>query len=77
MDVATIKGVVDRLRDKGLVRAEHDPNDKRRMLISLNRAGADLLQRMTHEGRRISAETLAPLSEVESNALLTLLGKLT
>ena len=34
MDVATIKGVVDRLRGKGLVTLNPDPNDKRRTTIS-------------------------------------------
>ena len=35
MDVATIEGVVDRLRQKGMVIIEPFQNDKRRILISL------------------------------------------
>ena len=36
MDVATIKGVVDRLRQRDLVVVRPDPADKRRSLISLS-----------------------------------------
>jgi len=77
MDVATIKGVVDRLRHKGLTRAAADPNDKRRMLISLTEEGTDLLERMRAIGRKISDETLAPLSKEEQTTFLALLIRLT
>ena len=77
MDVATIKGVVDRPRDKGLVKAEKDPGDKRRVLLSLSGAGVELLQAMYAQGLRISHETLAPLSAAESRTFLELLRKLT
>lgn len=76
MDVATIKGVVDRLRQKGLIVAEPDPDDRRRMLISLSDAGMALLARMQDVGRRISAETLAPLAPDERDMLLRLLRRL-
>lgn len=76
MDGATIKGVADRLRHKGLTRTIPDPDDKRRMLISLTEEGKTLLARMTGRGRQISAETLAPLSPAEQARFLDLLGKL-
>ncbi len=76
MDVATIKGVADRLRSKGLTRVVPDPDDKRRMLISLTDEGAALLARMREVGRRISDETLAPLSKAERASFLALLNKL-
>lgn len=77
MDVATIKGVVDRLRQKGLTLSRPDPEDKRRMLISLSEEGAAMLDRMTAVGREITGETLAPLTAEEQRTLLTLLQKLT
>ena len=77
MDVATIKGVVDRLRQKGLTLSRPDPEDKRRMLISLSEEGAAMLDRMTAVGREITRETLAPLTAEEQRTLLTLLQKLT
>ena len=77
MDVATIKGVVDRLRQKGLTLSRPDPEDKRRMLISLSEEGAAMLDRMTAVGREITGQTLAPLTAEEQRTLLTLLQKLT
>ena len=76
MDVATIKGVADRLRQKGLILAEPDPNDKRRTLISLSTAGIALVARMQAVGHAITAETLNPLSASEQRNLVKLLRKL-
>src|SRR6202051_2061499 len=39
MDVATIKGVIDRLTARGLTETSADPQDGRRLLVSLTRAG--------------------------------------
>lgn len=77
MDVATIKGVVDRLRAKGLVTIKADPNDKRRTVISAVDAADDLRARLHDMGRSISARTLAPLSRAEQKTLLRLLARLT
>jgi len=76
MDVATIKGVVDRLRHKGLIVAGPDPDDKRRVLISLSSKGATLVGEMQKVGHAITAETLKPLSVTEQRNLAKLLRKL-
>ena len=76
MDVATIKGVVDRLRQKGLTVTEHDPNDKRRTLISLSSLGAAMVDRMQTVGHAITAETLKPLTPAEQRSLVRILRKL-
>lgn len=76
MDVATIKGVVDRLRRKGFVTVEKDPNDKRRALISLSTEGASLIAEMKSAGHLITHETLKPLTATESRSLLKLLRKM-
>ena len=44
MDVATIKGVIDRLTARGLTETGPDPEDGRRLLVSLTRAGAQLAE---------------------------------
>ena len=76
MDVATIKGVADRLRQKGLILAEPDPDDKRRTLISLSTSGIALVAGMQAVGHAITAETLKPLSAAEQRNLAKLLRKL-
>jgi DNA-binding MarR family transcriptional regulator len=77
MDAATIKGVVDRLAAKGLVALTRDPADRRRTLIALTPEGAALIAPLQDLGRRITAETLAPLTPAEQTQLLRLLRKLT
>jgi DNA-binding MarR family transcriptional regulator len=77
MDVATIKGVIDRLRQKGLVRTEPFQNDKRRNLISLTPEGATMIEDLKKTGRDITQETLAPLTASERQKFITLLTKLT
>ncbi|MEE4476171.1 MarR family transcriptional regulator, partial [Escherichia coli] len=39
MDVATIKGVIDRLTARGLTETGSDPEDGRRLLVRLTKAG--------------------------------------
>lgn len=77
MDVATIKGVVDRLRAKGLVSLKPDPKDKRRTTISATAPDADLRDRLHEMGRTITEQTLAPLTGAERATLLRLLSRLT
>ncbi|KHA52350.1 MarR family winged helix-turn-helix transcriptional regulator [Sulfitobacter geojensis] len=76
MDVATIKGVVDRLKAKGLVQTRANPRDKRRMSISLSNAGHQMIGDLKRAGHEISALTLAPLSADESQTLVSLLKKI-
>ena len=75
MDVATIKGVVDRLKKKGLVRTQPDPCDKRRTIIRLAESARSLVEELHEKGRRISDETLRPLSQSEQATLLRLLKR--
>ncbi len=76
MDVATIKGVVDRLRSKGLVTLAPDPNDKRRSLISISDDYKAIGPDLHAIGRAITQETLAPLSEEEKSTFVQLLKKI-
>ncbi|WP_121062714.1 MarR family winged helix-turn-helix transcriptional regulator [Chachezhania antarctica] len=77
MDVATIKGVVDRLKAKGLVRSLPDPNDKRRSSITLTEDGQAMITQLKRDGAVISADTLAPLKPAEQKTLLALLKRIT
>ncbi len=45
MDVATIKGVIDRLTARGLTETSSDPEDGRRLLVSLTRAGQQMAEK--------------------------------
>ena len=76
MDVATIKGVIDRLTARGLTETSSDPEDGRRLLVSLTRAGQQMAEKVAPNALAISKETLAPLDAREREMLVALLGKL-
>jgi MarR family transcriptional regulator, lower aerobic nicotinate degradation pathway regulator len=76
MDVATIKGVIDRLTARGLTETSPDPEDGRRLLVSLTRAGQQLAEKAAPNALAISRETLAPLEPKEREVLMELLNKL-
>ena len=76
MDAATIKGVVDRLRGRGLVSACRDPEDMRRVHLAPTEKGQQLFDELTARASEITARTLAPLTEAEQRRFLKLLGKL-
>ena len=76
MDVATIKGVIDRLTVRGLTETSADPEDGRRLLVSLTRAGQQLAEKAVPNALAITRETLAPLDARERETLVALLSKL-
>jgi DNA-binding MarR family transcriptional regulator len=76
MDVATIKGVIDRLTARGLTETSPDPEDGRRLLVSLTRAGQQVVEKAAPNALGISKETLAPLDAKERETLMVLLDKL-
>lgn len=76
MDIATIKGVVDRLRDRGLVVTEKDPNDGRRQLVSLTDSGREMITRTIPIAIDVTEKTLNPLTRSEARSLVSLLEKI-
>ena len=76
MDVATIKGVIDRLSARGLTETSADPDDGRRLRVSLTRPGQQLAEKVAANALAISRETLAPLDPRERELLVALLEKL-
>src|ERR1700677_4014074 len=53
MDAATIKGVVDRLSNRGIVETRPDPKDARRLVVVLTPAGREIAERA-----RVNAEAI-------------------
>src|ERR1700749_2710622 len=76
MDVATIKGVIDRLTARGLTETSPDPEDGRRLLVSLTPAGQQVAENSAPNALAITRETLAPLDAKERETLVALLSKL-
>ncbi len=76
MDVATVKGVVERLTKRGLIGTRADKDDRRRLVLFLSDEGRDLYVRLVATAAEVSHLTLAPLDRAERNALLAMLKKL-
>ena len=77
IDAATIKGIVDRLRARGLVSAEPLARDRRRLILKPTKAGQALFNSLISRALNVSAATLNPLDGHEQAELLRLLKKLT
>jgi DNA-binding MarR family transcriptional regulator len=76
MDAATIKGVVDRLSNRGIVDTRPDPKDARRLVVVLTPAGREVAGRARLNAEAITEETLQPLTAAERSIFLKLLKKL-
>ena len=76
MDVATIKGVVDRLRERDLVKSSVDPQDARRQLIRLTEKGTEVTLAAIPIGVEVTSRTTSPLTKSESDKLTELLKKI-
>lgn len=76
MDAATVKGVIDRLKARGLVVLGEDEADRRRVMVRLSGEGEALVARLAPRAVAITAETLAPLTLREAEMLGRLLAKL-
>ncbi|RUW35284.1 MarR family transcriptional regulator [Mesorhizobium sp. M1E.F.Ca.ET.041.01.1.1] len=76
MDAATVKGVIDRLKARGLVELSKHEVDKRRLLVNLTPEGREAIERLIPLARTITEETLTPLTTKEAATFLRLLAKL-
>lgn len=76
LDAATTKGVVDRLRAKGLIRTDKSATDLRRLEISLTDQGHEFAEKAVQTAQEITRATAANLSKRELERLLALLDKL-
>ena len=76
MDVATIKGVVDRLRSRDLISSAPLESDRRRLMLAPTRKGRALYRKYAAQAAEVTRQTLAPLDADEQRQLITLLERL-
>lgn len=76
MDAATMQGVIKRLDARGLIVRRPDPDDRRRLILSLSDEGRSVVEGAIANAVRITDETLAPLSAAEQKTLLQLLARI-
>lgn len=71
----TMTGIVDRLKSAGLVSRGADPHDRRKVVISLTKAGRALLDRAKNARRKRMARALSQLSRRDRREFLRLLTR--
>lgn len=73
MDVATIKGVVQRLEKRGYVGLRPDLVDRRRLVVGLTDEGHAAYERCAATALQVTRETLSPLRSEERDTIARLL----
>ena len=68
-------GYVDEIEQRGLVRRDRDPEDRRRQRVALTAGGRKLLRDLGAVAKRSQADFLSALSGSERETLLALLRK--
>ncbi|WP_244644339.1 MarR family winged helix-turn-helix transcriptional regulator [Azorhizobium oxalatiphilum] len=76
VDQGTIRGILDRLKGRGLITLSADPSDRRKVIASLTDAGNRTLDEMVPCALNITELTLANLNAAERVALMFLLRKM-
>jgi len=76
IDQATIRGIIQRLKDKQLITQDPDQHDKRKVLIHLTAQGQEELQLAIPIAETITDSTLGTLNPAERIALKFLLQKI-
>lgn len=76
IDQATIRGIIERLKRRGLVDFQADTSDRRKVIVVLTLQGAALLDRMIPTARRISELTMGDLNPAERVAVMFVLRRM-
>lgn len=76
VDAATMQGVIKRLLARGLISRRPDPDDRRRLILSLTGDGETLIRIAVTAGRIITRRTLEPLTEAEQLVFIEYLSRL-
>jgi len=76
IDQATVRGIIERLKTRGLITVTPDDTDRRKVIVKLAPDGKSLLEEVIPAAQRISELTLANLNPGERVALTYLLQKM-
>lgn len=76
MDPARVSRAQTRLSDLGLIDVQQDPDDKRRVLITLTKRGSEIVSETLPRAIEVEKEIFGSLSDVERSHLETTLEKL-
>ena len=70
VDQGTIRGIIDRLKARGLITFSKDREDARKVIVSITADGQHVLERMVPHAREVTELTMKRLNAAERMALL-------
>ena len=76
IDQATMRGIIDRLKARQVIRVSHDEKDRRKVLVSLTAAGERIVDATVPAAFAVSEATYGNLNSAERVAILYLLRKM-
>ena len=76
LDPSRLVALLDSLEKRDLIARQRDPQDRRRHVVSITRAGEQELDRLRDMMRKLEDEFFAPLSAADRKALHDILSKL-
>lgn len=71
-----ISALLGELEDKGLIQRQIDPDDKRRVQLTLSKEGKKLHEKIRERSMALGGERLSKLNEKELVSLITIFRKL-
>jgi MarR family transcriptional regulator, multiple antibiotic resistance protein MarR len=71
-----ISALLGELEDKGLIERQIDPEDKRRVKLTLSKQGKDLHEKIRERSLALGGERLSKLSDGELTSLIRIFRKL-
>ena len=76
LDTSTAASTLDRMEAKGWIERRTDPNDRRRRVLHITRAGSGFIKRVAKDVGTAQGRILAPLTASEREMLCVLLKKM-
>jgi DNA-binding MarR family transcriptional regulator len=76
LDTSTAASTLDRMEAKGWIERRTDPEDRRRRVLHITRAGSGFFKRVSVDVAAAQERMLAPLSKSEQETLCGLLKKM-
>ncbi|MCQ9617660.1 MarR family winged helix-turn-helix transcriptional regulator [Paenalcaligenes niemegkensis] len=76
IDQATIRGIIDRLKARGLIKLSPGQLDRRKVIADLTPEGETLIAQTIPKAKKISKLTMGKLNPAEQVAILYLLQKM-
>ncbi|ODV41569.1 MarR family transcriptional regulator [Cupriavidus sp. UYMMa02A] len=76
IDQATVRGIIERLKARKLIAVSHDPNDRRKVVVTVTDTGLALIDETVPFAKQISEQTFGGLNPAERVAVTYLLRKM-